>query len=186
MGTVKRYTRVRQETIQELIGVASSEKVNELLSRCEEEFDIDKSWEVIHYLITGHKAYFGDHPFSIILNPENVTFEISEAEDDFYWEEVASKDPLSIEKWKRIDEKINAQIAYLDNVDIKVLYQLMEEVDINKRIEDTDFEKLNQVGIYPENWTNSKDQKEYVEYHFSNLKLFLKRALDNGNYIIVH
>ena len=45
-----------------------------------EYFDIDKSWQVLNYLIIG-KKYFSEHPFENLIYPDNYTIIISDKEE---------------------------------------------------------------------------------------------------------
>jgi len=185
MGIVKTYRRFKKSDIEKIKQTNTQLEINEIFKSNIEFFDIDKTWEIIHYLITGHKAYFGEHIFSIVLSPENQTFNISDEEHDFYFDNCASKSPSIIKKCEEIEIKMGMQFSYLTDTDINQILEVMESTDMDSLIINTNFEELNVKQIYPENWTNSIEQKEYVKFHYQRLHDFLKRAQQDNNYVIV-
>lgn len=186
MGIVKSFLRIEKEQIESLIGVSDSDEIKVILNNVLEHFDIDKTWEIIHYMITGHKAYFGNHEFSILFNPPNYTFEISEEEYDFYWEEAGNQSKEAIKKWNEIDSKKSAIIGYLNRENIRRLISILNQNQIDELILRTNFSKLNEKEIYPEVWEDSKEDKEYVKFHYQRLSEFLNRTLKNQQYLIVN
>lgn len=183
---VQRYSRIHNIDLQKL-GDQNVNVVNErLLGVLIEEFDIDKSWEAIHFLITGNKAYSGNHEFSQILSPSDQIFNISDQEYDFYYDEMSNDNQEIVDKWIKIERKIENQLGYLNPTKVKEICKIMLESNFRQILDETDLTELNTNGIYQQNWTNTKETKEYLTEHFSNLTEFLKRAIQTDDIVLVY
>lgn len=185
MGIVKAYRRIKPELINGIIGVTDKTIVAKTLNQASEYFDLDKSWEAIHFLITGNKAYFGNHQFSMILMPPNETVNISEEEYDFYWDYFNSTNADDRLRWINIENKTNCNVGYLNDQNVKDLVKSITDFDMNNSLKYTNLEILNENGVYPEIWTNSNESKEYLEFHFNALVKFVKRASAANEFIVV-
>lgn len=185
MGVIKRFARIPKSQIEGLKDVFSKEKIQLALQNTTENFDLDKSWELIHFLITGEKAFESDHPFSILFSPKNSTLKISDEEHDFYWDEMSNQDPIVLKKWKSIETKISLNISYLNSEDITTLLEIFQELIVDDQISKTDFNTLNAKLIYPEIWSDSNEHKEYAKLYWKKLNNFIEKAHSKTEYIIV-
>ena len=186
MGIVKTYSRIKPEFIISIIGLTDKTIIAESLNQASEHFDLDKSWEALHFLITGEKAYFGDHEFSMLLLPPNDTIGISEEEYDFYWDNFNATDVKDRSRWNEIENKINGNVGYLNHNDIKRLGAVITALDMNHLLKQTNLEILNKNYVYPENWANSIRSKEYIKFHFDALDKFVRRANDANEFIVIY
>jgi hypothetical protein len=185
MGIIKGFSRISPKKIKNLRNVTDLEFVDATIKEVSENIDIDKSWEVLHYIITGQKAFHSDHEFAMILSPNRSTVEITEDEYDFYWDHPTTTDPELQRRWQTIDNKHNCRVDYLDTVDINKIITCMNEIDIHDRVSMLNFEELNENNIYPEGWAKDDESQQYIKLHFKNLLSFLTRAYKNKEYVIV-
>ena len=186
MGIVKTYSRIKPEFIISIIGLTDKTIVAESLNQASEHFDLDKSWEAPPFLITGEKAYFGNHEFSMILLPPNDTIDISEEEYDFYWDNINAADVNDRSRWNEIENKKNCNVGYLNRDEVKRLGAVIAHLDMNDLLKQTNLEILNKNGVYPEIWTNSLRNKEYIEFHFDALVKFVRRANEANEFIVIY
>ena len=56
MGIIKSYLRVSKEQIEDLNGVEDAAAIDKVLESSKERIDIDKSWEILHYLLLEKKT----------------------------------------------------------------------------------------------------------------------------------
>jgi hypothetical protein len=185
VGIIKSYLRVSKKQIVDLTLAKDKNTVNEILISSKEGFDIDKSWQILNYLITGEKD-FSEHPFTKVIHPNNYTIPISKKEeqmmDDYY--ENGMKDVTG--QIREIEVKIELSQGFVSPTEISELVSVLKNIDIVQLVKEADFDTFNGLGIYPEIWDNSTEHKEYVQGHFNNLFAFLQRANSENDFIIVH
>ena len=184
MGTIKSYLRVSKEQIVKLSSIKFAESQKYISDEFKEIFDIDKSWQILNYLITGEKD-FNENVFTKIIYPDNYTIPTSKEEDkiiEIFYENGMQDET---EKVRQILAKQELSFGFVDAEEINAIISELEKLEIKQIIEDADFDTFNEIGIYPQTWSNSEEQKNYVRKHFDNLFSFLKRAKEEEDYIIV-
>lgn len=185
MGILKSYLRVSKKQIINLTLAQDKDAVNEILISSKERFDMDKSWQILNYLITGEKD-FSEHPFTKVIHPNNYTIRISKKEEQIMDEYHENGMQNATEQIREIEAKIELSQGFIDPVEISELISVLQNIDIFQLVEEADFDTFNGLGIYPEIWTNSDEHKEYVQGHFNHLFSFLQRANSENDFIIVH
>ena len=185
MGIIKSYLRISKEQIENLKSAKDENSVNEILKSSKEFFDIDKSWQILNYLITGEKD-FSEHPFTKVIYPDNYTIEISEEEEKIMDEFHESGMQNETEQIQQIEAKQELSQGFVNTNEIKEIISKLESIKIEDIIEKANFDTFNEIGIYPEIWSNSDEHKEYVKDHYSNIFSFLQRANKESDFIIVN
>lgn len=125
-----------------------------------EELDLDKSWHGIHYLLTG-TAYEGEPPLDFIVRGGA---EIADAE-------VGMNPPRVL----RSDE-VRAVADAIER---------MPPEELRKRF---DPERMLEEGIYPDIWDRDPAEDDSLGYlleHYAELRVFIRRAADRGDGLIV-
>lgn len=184
MGIVKAYFRITKNEFDKLSSIKSHKELDEILKDAKEIFDIDQSWEILNYLITGEK-YFSNHPFTKVIYPDNFSIQISEDEkkliDDYYYNSRQDE----TEKIREILLKQELSQGFVNPDEVAEVISKLEQIDIEQIMDNADFDTFNEIGIYPETWDNSTEHKEYVREHFNNLFSFLQRAKEDEDWVIV-
>ncbi len=120
--------------------------------------DIDKSWDGIHFLLTG------DH-----------------VED-------SSRDNLLtvfIFGFKDLCE--GEFISIIDSDKVKHVAEIVNKIDISKCVDKVNFDRFKDAGIYPDIWYPEEIEinKEYLATNFESLKKFYNQMADEGLGIVV-
>lgn len=179
MGIAKVYRRVSKDTIDLLSTVKTIEEVYDILSKRSVAVDIDKTWELIHYLLTDSK-YPDGSLLSKIIYPEHSTLQF---ENDEYDEARRTKNE---EKIQEFHYRFSLSISYLKPKEISLLLDEMKRIDIEERMRNQDIEEINKQDIYPGFWTlDEKDSIEYLKIHYEILINFMDEAKKNGEYLLV-
>lgn len=185
MGIIKSYLRISKEQIENLKSAKDENSVKEILKSSKEFFDIDKSWQILNYLITGEKD-FSEHPFTKVIYPDNYTIEISEEEEKIMEEYYESGMQNETEQIQQIEAKQELSQGFVNTNEIKEIISKLESIKIENTVEKANFDTFNEIGIYPEIWSNSKENKDYIKEHFKSLYAFLQRANKENDFIIVN
>lgn len=184
MGITRSYLRLTEEQIDALGALEEEPPLHEILKANQEAMDIDRSWEMLNYLITGEKEYSA-HPFAKVIYPANHTIEISKEEAavlDKHYEDGRAE---ATAEMQRIALKFELSQDYINPAEINAVVAHLAEFNMAERVAEVDFEALNALGIYPEIWNNSTDHQTYVLDHFNSLYAFLKRARDAKDFVVV-
>lgn len=123
---------------------------------------LDKSWEIIAYILVGKLGPRDNLILSEVIHPRGnyITYE-----DKFFTEYVNYSTPNRV-------QEIHDELEKIDEQKFK---QLFEERDFSK------FE------IYPQGiWTKSEKDYQYLSKFFFEIKKIFKRAVENENYIVVN
>lgn len=180
MGIIIGFSRVTKKEIEALSKITDFESQNLILQQAKEIMDIDKTWEVIHFLLTKEK-YPIEHIASTIIYPDSYTLELpySEEEIENIYE---TGTPEEVDK---LMEEEELGVSYITNDEVVSIFDYLRTVKIDELIKDCDFDKLNGLGIYPEIWSESEELKKYVRENYDNLFSFFERAKNNKDYIVV-
>ena len=184
MAIIKAYIRISEDEIKKLAFIKSEEELNEILKERKEHFDIDVSWQVLHYLITGEKD-FSEHPFSQLFHPDSHTIILSEEEERLMDEYVDNYMQNETDEIRQIEFKLELSQSFVNPLKIAEIISGLKKIDFNQIVSKADFDTFNQIRLYPEIWSNSTEHKDYIKEHYDSLFSFLQRAKKEKDYIIV-
>ena len=116
---------------------------------------LDKSWEAVHFILTGNKIGNGEPPLSLAVYGEQF-----------------------------FDEKQDLGMgpaSYLSSDQVKEINSILDGLDESFLKERYNPEKMDQIGIYPQFWRQGPTLIDYVSDNFKKLKRFYKDAALKGN-----
>jgi hypothetical protein len=155
MGMIGNLFRVTAKDLKEILNDSSllenkvysdgNDSMNDLL-------DIDKSWEAIFYLLTGHPVA-----------------EIEEAKPPLSW---------TLFSGQLVDENQDMGYGpahYLTPEQVKQLNQELDKISIETLRKKYDGKQMNDEGVYPEIW-DEPESVDYVLENFEQLKEFYRTA----------
>jgi hypothetical protein len=116
---------------------------------------LDKSWEAVHFILTGNKIGNGEPPLSLAVYGLHF---FDEGQD------------LGM-----------GPACYLFPDQVKVINSILEGWDESFVKERYNPEKMDQIGIYPTFWKKDPTLIDYVSDNFKKLKRFYKDAALKGN-----
>jgi Domain of unknown function (DUF1877) len=125
-----------------------------------DELDLDRSWQGIHFLLTG-TAYEGEPPLDFIVRGGA---EVADAE-------VGMGPPRVL----RSDE-------------VRAVADAIERVPPDELRKRFDPERMLEEGIYPDIWDRDPAEDDPLGYlleHYAELRAFVRRAADRGDGLIV-
>lgn len=124
-----------------------------------EEFDVDKAWHGIHFLLCDDPAGAGDILGFIMDGGHFIG---------------------------RIDVGYGPARAFKQN-ELEQIYMAIENIQTSDLKKKCDKKRFNANNIYPFIWDEPEDECfGYLLGHFENLKFFLKRTLDAGKGMLVY
>lgn len=138
------------------------ETVEDWNEQAEILLDIDKMWDVLHFVLTGVSA---DNPM----------------EEDPLSEAIVGVDSL---------EEAEEFIAYIQKERIQQILSALEEFDIEHAMKDFSMKACKNAGLYPDIWDYDDEEeveevKEEITDYFQQMKTFYKKILEaNGNVLI--
>ena len=116
---------------------------------------LDKSWEAVHFILTGNKIGNGGPPLSWAVYGEQF----------FDEEQDLGMGPAS----------------YLSSDQVKEINSILDGLDESFLKEKYNPEKMDQIGIYPRFWRQDSTLIDYVSDNFEKLKSFYSDAAAKGN-----
>ena len=125
-----------------------------------EEFDLDRSWHGIHFLLTG-TAYEGEPPLDFIVRGGTEITGV----------EVGMNPPRALKS-----EEVRPIADALDRLPPDELRERFEP------------ERMLEEGIYPDIWDRDPAEDDTLGYlieHYTDLRAFVRRAADRGDGLIV-
>lgn len=179
MRIIVGFSRVTKKEIEALSKSTNFESQNLILQQAEEIMDVDKTWEVIHFLLTKEKNP-NEHIASKIIYPDSYTLELPYSEEEIeniY--EIGT--PEEVDKLMMEEE---LDVSYITDDEVVSVFYFLRTVKIDELINDCDFDKLNGLGIYPEIWSEDEELKKYVRENYDKLFSFFERVKNNENYIV--
>ena len=165
MGLIANYNCISDESLKELKGLGSSEEdlfetVEEWSDEDELLLDIDKMWDVLHFVLTGVST---DH--RIDDNP------LSQA--------VLGVTPI---------EDLSEYMAYTGHSKIADIVTALEQFDIEQALESFDMKACKEAELYPNIWDYDEEEEEIKDeilHDFEQMKVFYKKVLDTKGHAIV-
>ena len=180
MGIIIGFSRVTKKEIEALSKITDLKSRSLILRQADEIIDVDKAWEVLHFLLTTEK-YPNEHIASTIMYPDSVTMELpyTEEEMETIYETGTPEEVDALMKEEELD------VNYITSDEVISIFDFLRTVKIDELIKDCDFDQLNELGIYPKFWSEAEGHKEYVKENYDELFTFFERAKNNKNYVIV-
>lgn len=122
----------------------------------EPELDLDKSWQGIHYLLTGTDWQIGEGADAAILGGTEIG------------QDGGCGRPRLLDP-----DTVRAVATALDALDVEVLRARFDP------------DAMTAADIYPEIWTNGTDQLDYLMSHYTELRRFYHAAAANGQAVLL-
>lgn len=165
MGLIANYSYLSDVNLKELKSMGSEEE--EILESVEEWndddellLDIDKMWDVLHFVITGVST---DH--RIDDNP------LSQA--------VLGVTPI---------EDLSEYMAYTEHSKIADIVTALEQFDIEQALESFDMKACKEANLYPNIWDYDEEEEEIIDeilHDFEQMKRFYKQVLEANGHVLV-
>jgi hypothetical protein len=124
----------------------------------QEELDIDKSWQAIHFLINGDPWTGSPPQFNVVLGGT----EIGDVDVGY------------------------GPARYLDSDEVKRTSIFLTSVTSESLLKAFNLDTFRKQDIYPSGWEGSQQEKEYIIEYFGILKGFFTRAEAAGNAVIIY
>ena len=165
MGLIANYNCISDESLKELKGLGSSEEeLFETLEEWSDEdellLDIDKMWDVLHFVLTGVGT---DH------------------KDD--------KNPLSQAVLGVMAvEDISDYVAYTEHNHLANIVAALDQFDIEQALESFDMKACKEAELYPKIWDYDEEEEEIKDeilHDFEQMKVFYKKVLEAKGHAIV-
>lgn len=165
MGLIANYNCVSDESLKELEVLGSSEgDIFETAKEWSDEdellLDIDKMWDVLHFVLTGVGA---DH--RIDDNP------LSQA--------VLGAMPI---------EELSDYMAYTEYTKIADIVVALEQFDMEQALESFDMTACKEAELYPNIWDYDEEEEEIIDeilHDFEQMKVFYKKVLEAKGHAVV-
>ena len=165
MGLIANYNCVSDKNLKELKSLGSLEEelfetVEEWSDEDELLLDIDKMWDVLHFVLTGVST---DH--RIADNP-------------------LSQAVLGI----TAVEELSDYLAYTEHDKLADIVAALEQFDMEEALESFDMAACKEAELYPDIWDYDEEEEEIKDellHDFEQMKRFYKQVLDaNGNVLV--
>ncbi|MBN6709654.1 YfbM family protein [Haemophilus haemoglobinophilus] len=163
MGMYANYQLLNDKDLTELKNLDKDEifeTVEDMDETEELAVNIDKMWDVMHFVLTGV-----DSSEPIRNNP------LSEA--------IVGVNSI---------EDISEYIAYIEKERVNEIVLALENFDFEKAMENFSMEKCKKANLYPDIWDYEEELEEIKEElteHFENMKNFYKEILEKQGNILV-
>ncbi|MDU3962219.1 MAG: YfbM family protein [Veillonella sp.] len=164
MGLIANYSYLSDENLKELKSLGSSEEdiIDSVEDWSEEDvlLDIDKMWDVLHFVLTGVGT---DNP--IDDNPlSQAVLGVTAIED------------------------VSEYLAYTEHNELENIVTALDAFDIEQALETFDMMACKEAELYPDIWDDDDEKDEIIEEildYFEHMKGFYKKVLaSNGNVLI--
>ena len=165
MGLIANYNCISDESLKELKGLGSSKKdlfetVEEWSDEDELLLDIDKMWDVLHFVLTGVST---DH--RIADNP-------------------LSQAVLGI----TAVEELSDYLAYTEHDKLADIVAALEQFDMEEALESFDMKACKEAELYPNIWDYEEEEEEIKDeilHSFEQMKRFYKQVLEAKGHVLV-
>lgn len=165
MGLIANYSCLSDVNLKELKAMGSEEE--EILESVEEWndddellLDIDKMWDVLHFVLTGVGT---DH------------------KDD---NNPLSQAVLGI----TAVEEISDYLAYTEHDKLADIVAALDQFDIESALESFDMTACKEAELYPNIWDYDEEEEEIKDellHDFEQMKRFYKQVLDTNGHVLV-
>ncbi len=164
MGLRANYQYLSDKDLMELKKFDNEDDIFEKVEDWNEEaeilLDIDKNWDLLHYMLTGVSA----------SNP--------------IWEDPLSEAVVGVTSI----EKIEDFIAYIEKDRVSDILKALEDFDMESALESFSLEEGKEAELYPDIWDYDDEEEEIKEDLldcFERMKDFYKEILEvDGNVLV--
>jgi len=165
MGLIANYNCISDESLKELKGLGSSKKdlfetVEEWSDEDELLLDIDKMWDVLHFVLTGVSTdhRIDDNPLSqAVLGVTSI-------------------------------EDLSDYMAYTEHSQIADIVAALEQFDMEEALESFDMAACKEAELYPDIWDYDEEEEEIKDellHDFEQMKRFYKQVLEANRHVLV-
>ena len=165
MGLIANYNCISDKSLKELKGLGSSEEdlfetVEEWSDEDELLLDIDKMWDVIHFVLTGVSTdhRIDDNPLSqAVLGVTSI-------------------------------EDLSDYMAYTEYSQIADIVAALEQFDMDQALESFDMTACKEAELYPNIWDYDEEEEEIKDeilHDFEQMKVFYKKVLEAKGHVLV-
>ena len=165
MGLIANYSCLSDANLKELKAMGSEEE--EILESVEEWndgdellLDIDKMWDVLHFVLTGVGAdhRIDDSPLSqAVLGVTSI-------------------------------ENLSEYMAYTEHSQIADIVAALEQFDMKQALESFDMKACKEAELYPNIWDYDEEEEEIIDeilHDFEQMKRFYKQVLEANGHVLV-
>lgn len=162
MSMIGNYLRIDQAALQDLLAnparltavIYPDDETEEWTAR---HLDIDKSWHIIHFLLTGEE-WEGEPPLvNAVLGGVTVS-----------------------------DEDVGYGPArYLSPPEVQELSAALRTFSTEDLLARWNQAAIDAAAIYPEGWANSPEDREYIGSYFEQLRSFFAKAAEERQVVLV-
>ena len=164
MGLRANYQYLSDKDLMELKKFDNEEDIFEKVEDWNDEaeilLDIDKNWDLLHYILTGVSA------------------------SDPIWEDPLSEAVVGVTSI----EKIEDFIAYIEKDRVSDILKALEDFDMESALESFSLEEGKEAELYPNIWDYEEEEDEIKEDLldcFERMKEFYKEILEaDGNVLV--
>ena len=164
MGLRANYQYLGDKELEALERFDNEEDIFETVEDRNEEaeilLDIDKNWDLLHYMLTGVSA------------------------SDPIWEDPLSEAVVGVTSIKKIEDFI----AYTKKDRVKDILKALEDFDMESALESFSLEEGKEADLYPNIWDYEEEEDEIKEDLldcFERMKDFYKEILEaDGNVLV--
>lgn len=155
MGIIANYTSVTADELKKL----QNKEVDtwDFLKNNENYIDIEKSWDVLKYILTGSSGFTGDALDNIV--------------------------PMSFENVVNDEDMGMGPAVYIDNQTVKEMFKELDSITEEEFKSRIDVDKMGAEGILS-GW-NFETIFGYAYPYFMELKKLFKQSAENNKYIIL-
>ena len=165
MGLIANYNCISDESLKELKGLGSSKKdLFETVEEWSDEdkllLDIDKMWDVLHFVLTGVSTdhRIDDNPLSqAVLGVTSI-------------------------------EDLSDYMAYTEHSQIADIVVALEQFDMDQAFESFDMKACKEAELYPNMWGYDEEEEEIIDellHDFEQMKVFYKKVLEAKGHAVV-
>lgn len=154
MGIIANYTSVTADELKKLQNMEVD--TWDFLNNNENHIDIEKSWDVLKYILTGSSRITGNVLDNIV--------------------------PMSFENVVNDEDMGMGSAVYIEPQTVKEMSKEMEKISKEDFISKIDIEKIHADGIL-QGWT-FEDIFNYSYSYFEILKEYFKKASDEDKYMV--
>lgn len=174
MGLIANYNCISDESLKELKGLGSSKKdlfetVEEWSDEDELLLDIDKMWDVLHFVLTGVST---DHRLTGVSTDHRI--------DD----NPLSQAVLGVTSI----EDLSDYMAYTEHSQIADIVAALEQFDMDQALESFDMKACKEAELYPNIWDYDEEEEEIIDellHDFEQMKVFYKKVLEAKGHAVV-
>ena len=161
MSMTGNYLRVSERTLNDLR--ADPSKVGDFLNEqvefaSDEYLDIDKSWHIIHFLLTGTESECDPPLGNVVMGGTKLSGE---------------------------DMGQGSCPRYLTPTEVRDVSRALEAVSPEQLVARWDSRRIAAADIYPQIWDDSPENRDYVSDNYQEVRDLFAVAAENGDAVIL-